>query len=34
MGITQIVNENAEKCKKTVLNPSDVPNPTKIYVKS
>ena len=34
MGITQIVNENAVKCKKTVFNPSHVPNSTKICVKS
>ena len=34
MGNTQIVDENAVKYKKTVLNPSHVPNSTKIYVKS
>ena len=34
MEITQIVNENAVKCKKTILNPSDVPNSIQIYVKS
>ena len=34
MGITQIANENAVMRKKTLLNPSDVLNSTKIYVKS